>query len=215
MKQANLFPSILLLVIMLCITASVTAQSKKDFFKSTDTKTTWLGLDFSDLRVFGDSDADVNAIKDQYFGSINDLVLNEPDKYYVAKAFERSNLVFDLTEVTRLNAAVDPDKLIVLKSEEASQVTPERVQELVNAYQLTDKTGYGIVFIMEGFNKSKKKATMYVTIIDMASKKVLLTKRMEGKAAGFGYRNYWARTVYEVLKSINKSEYNKWKSETN
>ena len=215
MKQINLCISFLLLAFILGLTGTVAAQSKKDFFTATDSKTTWLGLDFSDLRIFGDSEADVMAIRDQYFGSINDLILTEPDKYIVAKAFRRSNLVFDLAEVTRLNAEVDPDKLIVMKSEEVMQVTPERVQELVNRYKLTESAGYGIVFIMEGFNKSKKVATMYVTIIDMASKKVLLTKRMEGDAAGFGFRNYWARTVYEVLKSIDKSAYNKWKSETN
>lgn len=215
MKAINLCISFLLLAFFMSITGSVAAQSKKDFFSSTDTKTTWLGLDFSDLRIFGDSEADVMAIRDQYFGSINDLVLTEPDKYDVAKAFRRSKLVYDLTEITRLNAEVDPDKLIVMNSEAVMKVTPERVQELVNAYQLTESTGYGIVFIMEGFNKSKKKATMFVTIIDMASKKVLLTKRMEGDAAGFGYRNYWARTVNDVMNSISQSAYNKWKSESN
>lgn len=215
MKAINLCTSFLVLTFFLSITGTVAAQSKKDFFASPDKKTTWLGLDFTDLRIFGDSEANVQAIKDQYFGSINDLVLTEPDKYDVAKAFKRTKLVYDLTEVTRLNAEVDSNKLIVMKSEDVMKVTPERVQELVNAYQLSESTGYGIVFIMEGFNKSKKEATMFVTIIDMASKKVLLTKRMAGDAAGFGYRNYWARTVYEVIKSINSSEYNKWKSETN
>lgn len=215
MKQLKVCRSFLLLSFVLVMTGSATAQSKKDFFASPDKKTTWLGLDFSDLRIFGDTEANVQAIKDQYFGSINDLVLTEPDKYDVAKAFKRTKLVYDLTAVTKRNAEVDSNKLIVMNSEEVMKVTPERVQELVNAYQLTESTGYGIVFIMEGFNKSKKEATMYVTIIDMGSKKVLLTKRMAGDAAGFGYRNYWARTVYEVLKDINQSAYNKWKSETN
>ena len=215
MKVINSCISFLLLTFLLSTTLSVTAQSKKDFFASPDKKATWLGLDFTDLKIFGDTEADVQAIKDQYFVSINDLVLTEPDKYDVAKAFRRTKLVYDLTEVTRLNAQVDSNKLIVLNSEEVMKVTPERVQELVSAYQLTETTGYGIVFIMEAFNKSKKVATMYVTVIDMASKKVLLTKRMEGKASGFGYRNYWARTVYEVLNTINSSAYNKWKAETN
>ena len=215
MKATTLCISFLLLTFFLSTTGSISAQSKKDFFASPDKKTTWLGLDFTDLKIFGDSEANVQAIKDQYFGSINDLVLTEPDKYDVAKAFKRTKLVYDLTEVTRLNALVDSNKLIVLKSDEMMKVTPERVQELVSAYQLTESTGYGIVFIMEGFDKSKKQATMYVTILDMASKKVLLTKRMEGKASGFGYRNYWARTVYEVLNTINSSAYNKWKAETN
>jgi len=214
MKPINFCIFFLLLAFFLSMPGSVAGQSKKDFFSSPDTKTTWLGLDFTELRIFGDSEADVMAIRDQYFGSINYLVITETNKYNVAQAFRRTKLVYDLTDVTRLNAEVDPDKLIVMSSEAVMKITPERVQELVNVYQLTESTGYGIVFIMEGFNKSKKVATMYVTIIDLASKKVLLTKRMEGKAAGFGYRNYWARTVHDVLNSINQSAYNKWKSET-
>jgi hypothetical protein len=35
---------------------------------------------------------------------------------------------------------------------------------------------------------------------------------MTAKAAGFGFRNYWAKTVYEVLDDIKKSKYKEWKA---
>lgn len=210
MNQCKRYCSLWMLTILLGFSGSMVAQSRAGFFANEDKKTTWLGIDFTELKLFGDSEANVQKIKDNYLGAINDLVLTEPDKYFVAKAFNRSNLVFDLSEVTRLNAEIDSNKLIVLKSDEVIHVTPARVQQIVSGYSLKEKTGYGIVFIMEGFNKSKTEATMFVTIIDMATQKVLLTQRMSGKAAGFGYRNYWARTVYEVLKTIDKSAYKDW-----
>ena len=68
------------------------------------------------------------------------------------------------------------------------------------------------MFIMESMNKASAQASMYVTFIDLASGKVLLTERMTAKAAGFGFRNYWAKTVYEVLDDIKKSKYKEWKA---
>jgi hypothetical protein len=44
----------------------------------------------------------------------------------------------------------------------------------------------------------------------MKSKSVLLTKPMEGKAGGFGFRNYWAKTFFNVVKDI-KGEWNGWR----
>lgn len=46
----------------------------------------------------------------------------------------------------------------------------------------------------------------------MASKKVLLTERMTAKAGGFGFKNYWVKTVFLVLEEIRKSKYKEWKS---
>jgi hypothetical protein len=68
------------------------------------------------------------------------------------------------------------------------------------------------VFIVEGLNKPGAKGSMYVTFIDMATKKVLFSERMVGKAGGFGYKNYWAKSVFEVLEDIQKSKYKEWKN---
>ncbi len=54
---------------------------------------------------------------------------------------------------------------------------------------------------------------MWVTFFDIASKTVLLTEKMSGKAGGAGFRNYWARAYYNVMDKIQKKEYLKWKKE--
>lgn len=215
MKQINRITCLVLVLIAFGSARPVRAQNLKDFFNSTDKKTTWLGLDFSELRILGDAGADAWEIKDRYFGSINDLIINESEKYNVAKAFRRSDFAFDLDAVRKVNAKVDVDKLKTFSSEDLQRVTPEMVQKMVKEYALTGKTGYGIVFIVDGFNKMEQSAGMFVTILDMATQKVLLTKKITGKAMGFGFRNYWARSVYEVLKTIEKSAYSSWKNEAN
>ena len=212
MKPMQFVQSFLMLMIMTGLSGPLTAQSLQAFLNSKDKKATWLGVDYSELRIFGDSEADAQKIKDDYLGAINDLVINEPDKYFVAKAFQVAKLDYDISAITKVNKMINADSLITLKSGDLGRLTAESVQQKVNAYDMAGQTGYGILFFVDVFNKSKSEASMYVTVIDMGSKKVLLAKRMSGEAGGFGFRNYWARTVYEVLKTIDKSEYKKWTS---
>jgi len=39
---------------------------------------------------------------------------------------------------------------------------------------------------------------------------VLLIEKVEGKAAGFGFRNYWAGAVYKINGNIGSDYYKKW-----
>jgi hypothetical protein len=86
------------------------------------------------------------------------------------------------------------------------------IESIVKGYNFEGKKGIGLMFIMESMNKSAKQGNMYVTFIDMASRKVLFTERMSGEAGGFGFRNYWVRPVSEVIEKIQKSKYKQWRS---
>ncbi len=68
------------------------------------------------------------------------------------------------------------------------------------------------MFIMETMNKASAQAYIHVTLINMATKKVLLTEKIIEKPAGFGFRNYWAKTIFEALDDIRKSKYKEWKA---
>jgi hypothetical protein len=50
----------------------------------------------------------------------------------------------------------------------------------------------------------------FVTFINMNTKEVLFTERMTGEPGGFGLRNYWAGSVYNILKRIKSTEYRSW-----
>ena len=58
-------------------------------------------------------------------------------------------------------------------------------------------------------SKGREEASYWVTFVDMKNKKVLLTKRMLGKAVGFGFRNYWAGSAKNVFKAMKK-EFKNW-----
>jgi hypothetical protein len=63
---------------------------------------------------------------------------------------------------------------------------------------------------MELLDKTSETGTMWVTFFNLSDHKVLITERMKGGAGGFGFRNHWANTVYEVIKEIKRLKYEEW-----
>ena len=77
------------------------------------------------------------------------------------------------------------------------------------------------MFVMEAMKKvnkddkkSKEKdmAAIWITLIDMDTKKVLLTERVECKASGFGFRNFWASTIKQAIDEAS-DRYKGWKKQ--
>ncbi len=64
--------------------------------------------------------------------------------------------------------------------------------------------GYGLVFIVESYSKTAVKGNIWVTFFHVPTKKVVFTKKMAGKASGFGVRNYWTGAVFDVMKQCNQ-----------
>ena len=188
---------------------TITAQSVKDIF-NTETPVTYLGIDFTNVKLIGDATADEIEIRDKYFTTINEVVINEPKKYNFQSTFKKSNISNDLSLVMAKNAKTETGKIKSQDAKDDSRFTKETIEQIIKGYDFSNKKGIGLMFIMETLNKTASRASMYVTFVDMNNKKVLFTERLTGKSGGFGFRNYWARTVYEVLESIQKSRYKEW-----
>ncbi len=187
------------------------AQTAKEVFNSSE-PITYLGIDFSDIKFLGESAADVDAIKNKWFAAINDVVVNEPKKYDLKKAFQRSDVPSDLSYVSAKNQTADASKIISFKSEDYSRFTPAIIADKVKGYNFGGKKGVGLLFITEGWNKNEKEASMYVTLVDMASRRVIFTERMTGKAGGFGFRNFWVHPVLDVIEQIERRKFKEWKA---
>jgi hypothetical protein len=198
---------------LLLLSLTTKAQTLKEFFNHDTVPLTYLGVDFSLAKVQGET-AIASQMRDK-FEEINNVITNEQKKYDVAGSFRRGHVTNELTTVNKLNAARNTETLKTddVADMEKNALKPEDVEKHVKSYDLSGKKCIGLVFIMDGMSKTNKEATMYVTLLDLSSKKVLLTKRMTGKAQGFGFRNYWAYTVYKVLHDIDKDDYSDWKKD--
>ena len=193
-------------------TQPASAQTLKEFFNSSEVPLTYLGVDFTQAKVFNDSAANAMDIRDRQVAAINQVIINEPKKYDFQKAFSKSTVTNDISFVNAKNAKIDAEKIIEANSADEMRFKKATIESIVKGYNFKGKKGIGLMFIMESMNKASAQGAMYVTLIDLASGKVLLTERMTAKAAGFGFRNYWAKTIAEVLKDIQKSEYKEWKA---
>lgn len=164
---------------------------------------TWFGLDYSEAYFIGSEGfADPYQIKNRYFKSWNNLILQEPEKYDIGKFYRKSNVEHDMSAVLKRNEGVDIDNRIIDDHSMASGLSESKIQEMIREYDIDfNSQGLGLVYIVESYDKILVKATYYVTFFDIASREVLETRKREAEPGGFGIRNYWASTYYKVMKT--------------
>jgi hypothetical protein len=209
MKRTNI---VLLLSFSLpvFITGDLWAQTAKEIFSSRAIPVTYLGVDFTQVRVLGEPNTTANDMRNTQFPAINNVILNEPRKYDIPTAIQKSNVSNDLSFVTARNKKTDVTKIKSTKVSDYNRLARADIDKLAKEYQFNGKKGIGFLFIMECLNQVNKTASLYVAFIDMDTKKVLFTERLEAKAQGFGFRNYWAYSIADALQQIEKTKYKEW-----
>ncbi|MEP7144431.1 MAG: hypothetical protein ABI707_16215 [Ferruginibacter sp.] len=212
MKQMIKLTGIIAFLFFLGATQYVSAQSLKDVFNSSEASVFYLGVDFTQARVIDDATASATDIREKY-AAINDLVVNEPKRYDLAGAFHKSNIDHDLGLVGKRNAKINTEDIKSTNSADYNRLKEEDITKLVKGFDFEGKKGVGLLLVVEGMSKGKKGASIWVTLIDMGSKKVLMTERMEGKTSmGFGFRNFWANPIRDVIGDIESKKFKEWKT---
>ena len=198
----------LFLTSLVCLsTQMLLAQSKADI-SDPKVQITWLGIDFSQAKFFG-SETDYKKSGElincefagKYFTAWNNLFITEAKKYDVAKAIHRTNVPYALNVTDKVNSALTKDFF----SEDSltfKTLTEEAISDLVKKYDFQGKTGIGMIFFVEGMSKPMEKEGVWVTFVDMNSKTLLLTSYQAPKPGGFGFRNFWMKPFYTILKDM-------------
>ena len=214
MKKKNHF--ILWIVFSYLLPASMPAQSlSANAFFNSDAPAVYLGIDFTLARLINDDASSARTIQLTQFNGINDLMVSEAKKYDIQEAYHRNSWTVDLKEVEKRNDKADPDSLKMNNDADLTRLSAANIRQLVKNFNFGSHTGYGVLLVMEGMDKTKKLATIWFTLIDMNTKTVLVTDRVEGKlGSGFGFRNYWASAIKNAIKNAKSDYYDKWKSGT-
>lgn len=213
MKQKKKLNWLIALLLMSGISTQSFSQSLKEFFNNSEMQLTYLGIDFTKARLINVPDANSFDIRNRMYGSINDLVVNEPKKFDIAGAFHKSNVSSNLTAVRAKNDKINAEEIVSYNTDDFYRLKETDIAAVVKALNIDKKNGIGLLFVMEGMKKMDKKgvASVWVVLVDMQAKKVLMTERFETKATGVGFRNYWASTIKETLGEIEKKKYKEWK----
>jgi hypothetical protein len=168
---------------------------------------TWLGLDFSQAKFIGPASGE--EFRDKYTVSWNQLFIDEQKKYNVAEMMHRSpsEVKYALEVTAKANGNIKRE-IFGASPNDFKTLDEKKIGDLVSKYDFQGKTGTGVLIFVEGMSKGLAEAGGWVTEVDMKSKKVLMTNYKVGKAVGFGFRNYWAKAWYNMLKE-SKSDFKK------
>ncbi|MES2891122.1 MAG: hypothetical protein V4725_03895 [Bacteroidota bacterium] len=198
--------------ILFSASLSVSAQSLKEVFSSSETPIFYLGVDFTLARAI-DAPEPTMDMRDRHFPAINYLIINEPKKYDLSAAFHKSAMEHDLGLVEKRNAKINTEEIKTSNTADFSRLQEADIQKLVSGWDFGGKKGVGLLIVVEGMSKAQKGASIWVTLVDMGAKKLLMTERMIGKTSiGFGFRNYWANPIRDVIEQVEKRKYSEWKS---
>lgn len=199
-----------LLVVGLLISGfSVSAQATMSDVFNKNTDLVFLGLDLTQAKFVGSIGfSDPDAIKNNHIVSWNKLIVAEPKKFSLQEAFKYPGDKYftNVDDMVEFNKSVDVAGNTTEESKGFDRVT---VEKSVAKYKLTPKNGVGIVYVIETLQHHTKVVTAWVTFIDLQSKKVLYTELFEGKAAGFGFRNFYAGGVANINKAV-AAKYKEW-----
>jgi hypothetical protein len=189
------------------------SQTLKDVFNSSETPLLYLGVDFTKAKLIDDAVANEMDVRDRQFAGINDVIIAEPKKYDLNKAFHKTNVDHDLGAVAKRNIQADAGQIKSTNTSDFHRLKENDITTLVKGFDFPDKKGVGVLFVMEAMSKSGKAAAIWVTFIDTRAKKVLLTERIEANTkGGFSFRNLWASSVKSLLDEIEDKKYKEWKN---
>lgn len=201
--------------LLLLLSLAAQAQSVSSVFDPS-APVTWLGLDFSDAKFIGDRDKYGSLSDVRYFlKAWNDLMETEKDKYNVAKPFKKTTVDYRLDVTREHNDELDVTEMLTADQSRYDHIHAADVQAIVKSYDFKGLSGTGVMFIVESFSKTSQKGAFWVTFIDLGSGEVLFTERAEGAPGGSGIRNFWAGAVLDMLKKIEKKDFERWRKKYN
>lgn len=158
-----------------------------------DTKYYVYGVDFTHAKVYA-AEESVEQFA-QAFEGINMLLITEPEKYDFSFMLDSYRTTLSLDPMMKLLSSCDYSDLKTYNRE-----FPEiDCAQCVKSYELPQTEGMGVVLIAKLLDKPNKLAIYDVVIFDIATRDIVAEEEVVGYAGGFGLKNYWARTVYNIL----------------
>lgn len=208
--------NLMLILLMFISSMNLMAQFTANDVFNPKTPMTWLGVDFSEVRFIGPatgwgevSTKSPTEMRDKYFPEWNSLIINEFEKFKIEDAVARLELDKNIDAVSKANEKTNKKELFSENISDYQSLDEETIKSMLKKYDFSGKDGLGFLLVAEGMSKGREEASYWATFVDMRTKKVLFTKRITGKALGFGFRNYWAGSMKNVFKTMKK-EFKNW-----
>lgn len=209
-----------LILILLSATNFSPAQEQKvrDLLKKQDA-IIWVGLDYSMMRMVGNSNAiRVPELLFQDFPARwNELFLDE--RVELMAETLQTRVLLDLEAVTKRNKELSPSQLDIgdydTSVADQSHLTSADIAKQVRSYKLQNSQGLGLVFIVDRFvsvwrpevmrgkvsfpGGIKNCGVVYVVFFDVTTREVISSRReLSGVFTGGSFRNFWFGPIKDI-----------------
>jgi hypothetical protein len=166
----------------------------------------WFGLDYTQVKFIGAAEdfSELDEIRGHYFRSWNELVVVEREKYDIGGALGAVEVTYELEPAISRSEQRGMDGIRQLGPYSLDE---QQVADVVQTYVDRSVDKVGALIVVETLNKIEENATMWLAIFQINSGEIIHLKRYSGKPGGFGFRNYWARSYYNVLTALKESPY--------
>ena len=119
---------------------------------------------------------------------------------------------YDLSLTTKINKGLRVNHLLTQRIDIKDVLSDEQVVEYFSSLEYPTTSKYALTFLVESFDDSTKMAAIWVVILETESRSVVLCEKFLKQPGGFGTRNYWARTYYNLLFDIKSSSFLRWEN---
>ena len=172
----------------------------------------WVGINFSKAKFTRNGFDFTQEIMQHYFHEWNMLILNDQKKYDIRMSFRKPVMEYNFSTITKLNKTVKIGELITRNIGTKDVYSDDRMVEYLSGLSLPKTLPFALMFVVESFDASVKTAAIWVTITKTDTQEVVLCEKFLKKPAGFGTRNYWARTFYNVFFDIQSQSFMRWEN---
>lgn len=175
-----------IIFVFICLIVSVSLSAEKNPYYV-------YGVDFSKVKVYCASESPEKFV--QAFKDINILLISENEKYNFSHILN-NKVELKIDPMLKKLSNCDYSDLITFDSEYGEI----NCAEIIKDYNLSQKEGVGVVLIAKLLNKPLERAIYDFVIFDISTRNILYIKELAGEASGFGLRNYWAGSIYDILR---------------
>jgi hypothetical protein len=188
------------ILFLFCMTAAIAgALGAQPVNIKTVRDVNFYGVDFS-LASAPDVEETPSRFKSGIV-KINDLLFREIQKFNIQKHMGKRVLAYNFAATDSNNANIDAQLLTSRSVRE--DITEAGIREIIAPLSTGNQGTVGLVFIAETLSKARQAGTFHVVFFDEATKEIIYSRKVTGKGGGFGVRNYWAASIYNILKKWN------------
>ena len=188
-----------LLVLLSLVSSMACFGQNKDALKDISS-VTFYGIDFTRAKVYG---AKEGPMQFKYtFDDINKLFITEPKKYDIGKRLGVNVEVTSLEAVNDANKTINPDEIMTTNS--GYTLDEKQIEEVIKTLPiLSQEEKTGLIMIAMLLNKADARATYQIVFFNRKTREILYSAPTNGKARGFGLRNYCAGSVHSAMKKLD------------